>query len=137
MMSPLLFLMKLMSPWPLVEMQDMLSSVPDKISSTCAELVSSFPGHRQVDGRTAYAGIDVFFSEYGWAVEASYVAMRTRRLIHVYIALRIVMMTILFTILRSFGLLGRAPIDLRLQGRALPLRDVISINKAFWQNFEF
>merc|ERR1719324_173601 len=118
-------------------MQEMLPRFPEKFSSACVELVSSFPGSRPVGGRTAYAGVDVFFSEYGWAVEAFFVAMRTRQLMHAYIALRIIAGTILFTILRSLGLIGRAPLDLRLQGRSLSLRDIISIEKAYWQNFEF
>merc|ERR1719453_3004691 len=115
-MSPLLFLARLFSPWPLVEMQEQLPSIPEEICSTCVELVSSFPGSREVGGRTAYAGVDVFFSEYGWAAEAIFVAMRTRRLIHAYIALRIVIGTIFFTMLRGLGFIGRAPLDLRLQG---------------------
>merc|ERR1719235_1434962 len=109
----------MLSPWPLVEMQEKLPSFPEKINDTVVELVSSFPGTRQVGGRTAYAGVDVFFSEYGWAAEAVFVAMRTRRPIHMYIALRIVIGTIMFTILRTLGLIGRAPLDLRLQNRAL------------------
>lgn len=136
-MSPLLFLARLFSPWPLVEMQEQLPSVPEEIGNSCVELVSSFPGSREVGGRTAYAGVDVFFSEYGWAVEAFFVATRTRRLIHAYIAIRILIGTIFFTMLRSLGFIGGAPLDLRLQGRALPLLDVISIEKAYWKNFEF
>merc|ERR1711912_97408 len=144
MMSPPVFLllMKFGTPWPLVEMQDKVVNGQEgyagtDVSKACVELVSTFPGSRQVNGRTAYGGVDVFFSEYGWAAEASFVAMRTRRLIHAYIAFRIVIGTIAFTILRCLGLIGRAPLDLRMQGRSLSLKDVIAIEKAYWSNFEF
>lgn len=99
--------------------------------------MSRCSGSREVEGRTAYAGVDVFFSEYGWAAEALFVAMRTCRLVHTWIAIRIVVGTMLFTLLRSIGLIGRAPLDLRLKGRSLPLLDVMRINQAYWKNFEF
>jgi hypothetical protein len=143
-MSPPVFvlMMKLLTPWPLVEMNEQVVEGHTDyngvdVSKACVELVSTFPGSREVNGRTAYAGVDVFFSEYGWAAEASFVAMRTRRLIHAYIAFRIVIGTIIFTILRCLGLIGRAPLDLRIQGRSLGLLDVIRIEQAYWANFEF
>lgn len=137
-MSPLIALMRMFSPWPLVEMQEKLPKCGDAgDSSVCVELVTHFSGSRQVAGRTAYAGVDVFFSEYGWAVEALFVAMHTRRLVHAYIALRIVIGTVLFTFLRKVGLIGRAPLDIMLQGRSLAISDVMHINQAYWKNFEF
>merc|ERR1711975_147088 len=144
MMSPPVFLllMKFGTPWPLVEMQDKVVNGQEgyagtDVSKACVELVSTFPGSRQVNGRQAYGGVDVFFSEYGWAVEAAFVALRTRKLIHIWVALRILVGTVIFMILRSCGLIGRAPLDLRLCGSSLSLRDVIQIDRAYWDNFEF
>merc|ERR1711908_68409 len=90
------------SPWPLVEMNEKITPKgPHDDPDTCVELVTNFPGSKEVAGKRAYAGIDTFFSEYGWAVEASFVAMHTRRLVHAYIALRIVIGTMFFMVLRS------------------------------------
>jgi len=123
-------------PWPLVEMQEKMVS-PEIDEDICVELVTTFSGHREVSGGRAYAGVDVFFSEYGWAVEAVLIALRTRRFIHAYVAFRIVVGTFIFMILRSLGLIGRAPLDLRMQGKSLSLRDVIQIDRAYWNNFTF
>jgi hypothetical protein len=129
-------------PWPLVEMQEKLVNPADKDGQaigkdTCVELVTSFSGCKELSGGTAYAGTDVFFSEYGWAVEAVLIALRTRRFIHAWVAFRIVLGTFVFMVLRSLGLIGRAPLDLRMQGRSLGLRDVIDIDRAYWNNFTF
>jgi alpha-ketoglutarate-dependent taurine dioxygenase len=123
-------------PWPLVEMQEKMTN-PEIDEDTCVELVTTFSGYREVSGGRAYAGVDVFFSEYGWAVEAVLIALRTRRFIHAYVAFRIVVGTFIFMILRSLGLIGRAPLDLRMQGKSLSLRDVIQIDRAYWNNFTF
>jgi len=133
--SSLFGLIHMFCPWPLVEMQEKISKVEGE--DTCVELVTSFPGYLEVSGQKAYAGVDVFFSEYGWMVEAVMVFLHTWRFIHAWVALRIVAGTVVFGVFRSLGLIGRAPLDLRMKGRSLSLPDVININRAYWKNFTF
>lgn len=134
--SILLCLIDACLPWPLVEMQEELQK-SEIDENTCVELKTTFPGSLELSGGRAYAGVDVFFSEYGWAVEAVFIALRTRRIVHAWVAVRIVIGTFVFMVLRSIGLLGRPPLDLRIQGSSLSLRDVINIDRAYWKNFTF
>merc|ERR1719337_15752 len=47
--------------------------------------------------------------------------------------------TLWLLVLRAIGLIGPSPMDLRdaENDRSLPLRDVLAINKAYWDNFVF
>lgn len=139
-LAAILYLIRLLSKfcaWPLVEMQEACPQPDTSDSEVCVELVSSCKGYRDLPGGRAYGGVDVLFSEYGWAVESVFVLLRTRRLTDMYVAFCIITGTLVFSVLRRLGVIGRAPMDLRIQGRSLGLRDVICLNRAYWDNFTF
>lgn len=120
--------------WPLDEFSEQVDA--SEAQSSTVELTTTFKGFQEVNGKRMYVGLDVFFSEYGWAAESLFNALRTKSLTHLLIAVKIMAGTVLFSSMRFLGLCGRAPLDLRL-GQALGPVDVFNVNQAYWKSFYF